>query len=110
MLQDELGHAIEWFAPPYGFVNRKTIRAAMAAGFSGVATSRIALAEAGSAVVPRIAIEGSTTDNEFHEIISGSASIYRKRNLRAIGLYFPKQLLLRYKPSALGVNVMQERA
>lgn len=110
MLQAELGHAIEWFAPPYGFVNRKTIRAAEAAGFSGVATSKIALAETGANVVPRIAIEESTTDHEFHEIIVGSTSIYRKRNLRAMGLYFPKQLLLRFKPSALGVNVMQEQA
>jgi len=110
MLQAELGHAIEWFAPPYGFVNRKTIRAAEAAGFSGVATSKIALAMPGSRVVPRIAIEGNTTDHEFHEIIVGSNSIYRKRNLRAMGLYFPKQLLLRFRPSALGVNVMQEHA
>jgi len=110
MLQAELGRAIEWFAPPYGFVNRKTIRAAEAAGFSGIATSKIALAEPGSKVVPRIAIEGNTTDHEFHEIIVGSNSIYRKRNLRAMGLYFPKRLLLRFKPSALGVNVMQEQA
>jgi peptidoglycan/xylan/chitin deacetylase (PgdA/CDA1 family) len=110
MLQDELGHAVEWFAPPYGFVNRKTIRAAEAAGFSGVATSRISLAEAGSAVVPRIAVEASTTDHEFQAIILGRASIYLKRNLRAMGLYFPKQLLLRYKPSMLGVNVLQEHA
>jgi len=110
MLQAELGHTIEWFAPPYGFVNRKTIRAAEAAGFSGIATSKIALAEPGSKVVPRIAVEGSTTDHEFHEIIVGSNSIYRKRNLRAMGLYFPKRLLLRFKPSELGVNVMQEQA
>jgi peptidoglycan/xylan/chitin deacetylase (PgdA/CDA1 family) len=110
MLQAELGHAVDWFAPPYGFVNRKTVRAAEAAGFSGVATSRIALAEAGNTMVPRIAIEASTTDQEFRAIILGRGSIYLKRNLRAIGLYFPKQLLLRYKPSVLGINVLQEHA
>jgi peptidoglycan/xylan/chitin deacetylase (PgdA/CDA1 family) len=110
MLQAELGHAVDWFAPPYGFVNRKTIRAAEAAGFSGVATSWIALAAAGSKLVPRIAIEASTTDQEFRAIILGRSSIYLRRNFRAMGLYFPKQLLLRYKPSALGINVLQEHA
>jgi len=110
ILQNELGHEIEWFAPPYGFVNPKTVRAAKAAGFSGVATSRIALAKPGTAVVPRVAIEASTTDREFSEIILGSTSIYLKRSVRAIGLYFPKQFLLRFRPSVLGVDVLQEHA
>ena len=110
ILSEELGHAIDWFAPPYGFVNQKTIRAARAAGFSGVATSRIATAKAGCAVVPRVAIESTTTAQEFEAILAGDTSLYLKRNLRALGLYLPKQLLLRFKPSALGVSVLQEQA
>ena len=110
ILQNELGHEIEWFAPPYGFVNPKTVLAAKGAGFSGVATSRIALAKPGIAVVPRVAIEASTTDREFSEIILGSASIYLKKSVRAMGLYLPKQFLLRFKPSVLGVDVLQEHA
>ena len=110
MLLQELGQEIEWFAPPYGFVNAKTIRAARAAGFSGVATSRFALADPGCAVVPRVAIETHTSTEEFEEIISGRPSVYFKRNFRAVGLYLPKQLLLRFKPSVLGVSVLQEQA
>ena len=110
ILQNEVGHEIEWFAPPYGFVNPKTVRAAKAAGFSGVATSRIALATPGTSVVPRVAIEANTTEREFSEIILGNASIYFKRSMRAMGLYLPKQFLLRFKPSVLGVDVLQEHA
>ena len=110
MLSEELGHAIDWFAPPYGFVNQKAIRAARAAGFSGVATSRIAMAKMGCAVIPRVAIESATTAPEFEALLSGDTSLYLKRNLRAFSLYLPKQLLLRFKPSALGVSVLQEQA
>lgn len=110
MLQDQLGHEVEWFAPPYGFVNRKTIRAARAAGFSGIATSRIAMAAPGSSVVPRVAVDASTSIEEFDGIISGGLAPYLRRNLRAVSLYVPKQLLLRFRPSALGVNVLQEQS
>lgn len=110
MLEDQLGHAVEWFAPPYGFVNRKTVRAARAAGFSGIVTSRIAMATPGRSVVPRIAIDATTSPREFHGIITGSIGPYLWRNLRAFSLYLPKQFLLRFKPSALGVNVLQEQS
>jgi len=110
MLEDELGHPIEWFAPPYGFVNGKTIRAARCAGFSGVANSRIAMAELGASVVPRVAVECGTSAGEFEAILFGRASVYFKRNLRALGLYLPRQLLLRLKPNALGVSVLEEHA
>lgn len=110
MLSEELGHTVEWFAPPYGFVNQKTIRAAHAAGFVGVATSRIAMAEMGCTVVPRVAIESATSVWEFESIVSGSAPLYLKRNMRAVSLYLPKQFLLRFRPSALGVSVLQEQA
>ncbi len=110
ILQDELGHAIEWFAPPYGFVNRKTLRAARAAGFSGVATSRIAMAKTGCDVVPRVAIDSNISLSEFHAILNGSTSVYFQKSLRAASLYLPKQFLLRFRPSALGVNVLQEHA
>lgn len=110
ILQNELGHAIEWFAPPYGFINRKAIRAARAAGFSGVATSRIATATTGSDVVPRVAIESTTSATKFQAILDGTTSVYLQKNLRAISLYLPRQFLLRFKPSALGVSVLQEHA
>jgi len=108
ILEGHLQDRISWFAAPYGLVSRSLFSAVTQSGYQGICTSHCWPAKPHSIRVPRIALYEDTTIEEFRSLLLGKPSPYLVRNLRAAGKYIPKQLLLRLRPSMLGVNVPQE--
>jgi peptidoglycan/xylan/chitin deacetylase (PgdA/CDA1 family) len=109
ILEQGLQHSADWFAAPYGLVSRKLFAAAEQSGFRGICTSSCWPARPCSSRVTRVAVYEHTSMSEFRSLVTRAAAPYLLRNLRAAGKFIPKQFLLRVRPSALGVNVLQEQ-
>lgn len=110
LLEDKLGSSVELIAAPYGLMNRRVIREAFAAGYRGVCNSRQWPAKLGSGSINRIAIYGSTSLKEFSDLLARRPGPYLRRLSRAVGIYFPRKLVLKFQPKLLGVIVQEESA
>lgn len=110
LLEDKLGSPVEFIAAPYGLMNRRVIREALAAGYRGVCNSRQWPAKSGSRSINRVAIYGSTSLKEFGDLLAGRPRPYLRRLGRAVGIYFPRKLVLKFQPKLLGVIVQEESA
>ena len=108
IIEKELQHPIKWFSAPYGLVSHDLFSAAKLSGFSGLCTSTCSVARPGCFRVPRIAIYGHTSTEEFSKLLSRNPWSYLTRKVNAAGKYLPKQFMLRFNPRALGVNAFQE--
>lgn len=109
IIERRLQHPSPWFAAPYGLVSRRLFAAVAQSGFSGICMSSCWPARPGSSRVSRVAVYENTSMNEFQSLLTRAPGFYLRRNLRAARNFIPRQFLLRVRPSALGVNVLQEQ-
>jgi peptidoglycan/xylan/chitin deacetylase (PgdA/CDA1 family) len=109
ILEQRLQQPSTWFAAPYGLISRRLFAAVEQSGFRGICTSTCWPTRPGSSRVSRVAMFEHTSTGEFRTLLTRAPLPYLLRNLRAAGKFIPKQFLLRVRPSALGVNVLQEQ-
>jgi peptidoglycan/xylan/chitin deacetylase (PgdA/CDA1 family) len=93
LLEGWIGRPVDFFAAPYGKVNRRVVDAALRAGYHAVCTSQPMPAERGSTSVRRIAIHAGTTPEELAGFLDGRRFPYWARRARAACLALPKRLL-----------------
>jgi peptidoglycan/xylan/chitin deacetylase (PgdA/CDA1 family) len=108
LLEGRLDAPVLLFSAPYGLTSRRLFFAAEQSGFRGICTSRCWPAKPGVSWIARVPVYASTTITEFRALLEGQALTYFRRNLRAGSVYFPRKVLLRLNPKALGVNVLKE--
>jgi peptidoglycan/xylan/chitin deacetylase (PgdA/CDA1 family) len=109
ILEDKLGCSVDFFAAPYGLLNRRVIREAFRLGYRGVCNSRQWTARVGSRCINRVAVLRQTSPGKFHRLLRCHPLPYVIRSLRSAIIYVPKQLLLRIQPGQLGVQVLEKQ-
>jgi peptidoglycan/xylan/chitin deacetylase (PgdA/CDA1 family) len=98
-IEDELGHAVEFLAAPYGDLNRRVRQAALAAGYRAICTSWSWPARARARSVSRVAVYAGTTAGELGRLLRGDALPYLRRAGRSALLYPAKRAVLRLRPT-----------
>jgi peptidoglycan/xylan/chitin deacetylase (PgdA/CDA1 family) len=105
MLQQQVGHEIEWFAPPGGFVNERCVEAARKIGYRFVRTMRWGYASAVQiGELPSIPVLPRISEKGFDRIINGRALFYgfylkeMAKKLAGEGLYIPLRNRLGMRP------------
>ena len=109
VLEQRLQQDVTYFAAPYGLVSRNVYTAAQRSGFSCVCTSRCWPSRPGLRRVSRVAIYRHTSLRNLQSLLLGTAGPYLRCNLQAVVKYIPRRFLLHVRPSALGVDVLQEQ-
>jgi peptidoglycan/xylan/chitin deacetylase (PgdA/CDA1 family) len=109
ILEDRLGQRVDFLAAPYGLLDRQAIEVAQEAGYRAVCTSWPWPATVGAATVNRIAVYSDTTARRLESILAGRRAAYLPAAARAAVVDVPKRALLRIRPAALGVGLLQER-
>jgi peptidoglycan/xylan/chitin deacetylase (PgdA/CDA1 family) len=109
VLEDKLGCPVDFFAAPYGLLNRRVIREAFRLGYRGVCNSRQWTAKVGDRCINRVAVLRQTSPGEFRRLLRCHPAPYVIRSLRSAIFYIPKQLLLRIQPGQLGVQVLEKQ-
>jgi peptidoglycan/xylan/chitin deacetylase (PgdA/CDA1 family) len=107
LLEDRLGAPVDFLAAPYGLLNRSVVRAAREAGYRAVGTSWNWPARPGAKTMSRIAVYQTTTAVDFSQLLHGRPSILLRRMGRALLAHIPKRVMLRVRPSWLGVQVRE---
>lgn len=110
ILEDRLGQRVDFLAAPYGDVNRRVVRAALAAGYKSVCTSWNWPARAAASTMNRVPIYRSTTDREFAKLLHGDPLSYLKRAARAALVHLPKRARLHFQALHPATRVAQEHA
>jgi peptidoglycan/xylan/chitin deacetylase (PgdA/CDA1 family) len=106
-LEDAIGKPVTSFSAPYGFLSQTLAEIAREAGFDHICSSLPSLANATSAIIPRIAVYSNTSAPKFLALAHGRPAPMLSRLARHTFLYAPKQLLLRTWPQRLGVDVQE---
>ncbi len=99
MLEDRLGQPVDFLSAPYGDLNRQVVKVARQVGYKAVCSSWSWPARPGARAVNRMVIDRHTTLGDFHQLLTGSPIRYAARVARASLMYFPKRILLRFRPS-----------
>jgi peptidoglycan/xylan/chitin deacetylase (PgdA/CDA1 family) len=107
LLEDRLGAPVDFLAAPYGLLNRAVVRAACEAGYRAVGTSWNWPARPGARTMSRIAVYQTTTATDFSHLLHGRPAILVRRMTRALLAHIPKRVMLRVRPSWLGVQVRE---
>jgi peptidoglycan/xylan/chitin deacetylase (PgdA/CDA1 family) len=110
LLESHISAAVEFLAVPYGFVNRRVVTIAQEVGYKAVCHSLNWPAHPKARLIPRVAVYGETSLQEFKQLLHRQLPAYVRRAIRGGLRYLPKQLLLRYSPNRLGVRVLESRA
>lgn len=105
MIEDRIGHPVEFLSAPYGLVNSQVVEEALSQGYRAVCTSRTWPARLGEAEINRVAIHCRTDLGKFKGLLARQFWPYAAASLRQGLVYLPKQLLLRLNPAALTVQV-----
>lgn len=105
-IEDRLGAVVHFLAVPYGLVSRSIVDVAGQVGYRAVCTSRSWPARPGKLTVPRVTVYRHTSLDEFRRLLAGDVAFYVARAVRAALAYVPKHLILRVRPSMLGVRVL----
>jgi peptidoglycan/xylan/chitin deacetylase (PgdA/CDA1 family) len=101
-IEDELGCAVQFLAPPYGDLNRRVRQAALAAGYQAVCNSWDWPARAGRRpTVTRVAVYARTTPEELARLLRGDPLPYLRRIARSAVLYPAKRAVLSLRPEWL---------
>jgi hypothetical protein len=74
------------------------IHAARHLGYRAVCSSWSWPARLGAPVVDRVVLNCRTTNGDFRRLLTGSPVAYVARAARGCLMYFPKRLLLRFRP------------
>jgi hypothetical protein len=98
---------VDFLAAPYGLLNRRVVRAAREVGYRAVCTSWNWPARPGAATLGRLAVHDRTTPAEFSQLLQGRPAILARRMARALLAQVPKRILLRLKPSRLGLQILE---
>ncbi|MGH7368448.1 MAG: polysaccharide deacetylase family protein [Candidatus Rokuibacteriota bacterium] len=107
LLEDRLGAPVDFLAAPYGLLNRRVVGAAREAGYRAVCTSWSWPARPGDKTVSRIAVYQTTTAVDFSRLLHGRPSILARRMGHALLAHIPKRVLLRVRPTWLGVQILE---
>jgi peptidoglycan/xylan/chitin deacetylase (PgdA/CDA1 family) len=107
LLEDRLGAPVDFLAAPYGLLDRRVVRASREVGYRAVGTSWNWPARPGAKTMSRIAVYQTTTAVDFSRLLQGRPSILVRRMARALLAHIPKRVLLRVRPSWLGVQVLE---
>jgi peptidoglycan/xylan/chitin deacetylase (PgdA/CDA1 family) len=92
-IEDRLGAPVRFVAAPYGDTSKAVLSEAIALGYSALCTSHNRPARAGSSLVNRVVVYGSTSDREFRRLVSRDAWFYFGRAVRENLLYLPKEIV-----------------
>lgn len=109
-LEDRLGRRVHFVAAPYGLLGRLVIETAQDVGYHGVCNSRQWLAEPGSRVINRVAVHATTTGKQFIGLLAARRGAYLPGFGRMALAQLPKRVLLKMRPSLLGVALAPESA
>lgn len=93
LLEGWIGQPVNFFAAPYGRVNRRVVDAALRAGYRAVCTSEPKPARCASTTVGRVAIHAGTETATLRGLLDGRRFPYWTRRVRAACLKLPKLLL-----------------
>jgi peptidoglycan/xylan/chitin deacetylase (PgdA/CDA1 family) len=99
ILEDQLGKPVDFLSVPYGELNGRVLEAARDLGYRAVCSSWSWTARLGAPVVSRVVMRARTTVGDFRRFLTGSPVPYVARATRGCLMYFPKRLLLRFRPS-----------
>lgn len=106
-LEDRLGAPVDFLAAPYGLVSGSVVRAAREAGYRAVGTSWNWPAHPGAETMSRIAVYQTTTPRDYVQLLHGRPAILMRRMGRDLAAHLPKRVMLRVRPSWLGVQVQE---
>jgi peptidoglycan/xylan/chitin deacetylase (PgdA/CDA1 family) len=109
-LEDHLGARVEFLAPPYGLLDRRVVEVARDVGYRAVCGSWPWPAKVGAGIVNRIAVYRGTAGRHFDAVLAGRPAACVPAAVRAAIVDVPKKALLKMKPAALGVRLLEERA
>lgn len=110
MLEDRLGRPAEFLAVPYGLLNRRVAEMARRVGYRAVCNSLSWFSRPGARRINRIAIHRDTSPDALGALLRGSPRALSARVARAAAAYLPKRVLLRLRPTRLGVRVLEGHA
>ncbi len=110
LLENRLGQSVDFLAVPYGLLNEQVVGVAQQVGYRAVCNSWGWPVRPGARLVSRVPVYRRTTPDQFRGFLAGDAVCYVARAARTALFYLPKQVLLRYYPSLLGVQVSESRA
>jgi peptidoglycan/xylan/chitin deacetylase (PgdA/CDA1 family) len=110
ILEDRLASRVHFVAVPYGRLSQQVVDVARQAGYTAVGTSWPWPARPGALTVSRVAIYRRTTDRDFVRLLARDVVPYAARVTRAALVSWPKRVLLRWRPSSLGVRVLEKHA
>ena len=109
-LEDRLGRAVQFVAAPYGLLDRHMIECAEQVGYQGVCNSRQWLAQPDHRVINRVAVHAHTTGTQFNGLVTARPAAYLPGYGRMALTQVPKRVLLKLRPSLLGVALAPEGA
>jgi peptidoglycan/xylan/chitin deacetylase (PgdA/CDA1 family) len=109
-LEDRLGRAAQFVAAPYGLLDRHMIETAEQVGYQGVCNSRQWLAQPDHRVINRVAVHAHTTGTQFNGLVTARPAAYLRGYGRMALAQVPKRVLLKLRPSLLGVALAPEGA
>ena len=109
-LEDHLSRSVQFVAAPYGLLGRRVIATAEQVGYRGVCNSRQWLAQPGSRVINRVAVHAHTTGKQFIGLLEARPAAYLPGYGRMALTQLPKRVLLKMRPSLLGVALAPEGA
>lgn len=107
ILEQRLSTGVSVMAVPYGFCSQAVIEVAWELGYHVVCTSKPWPAQNGRRVLSRAAVLHDTATEEFRKLLEKDPEIYMRRWIRDCALAIPKTILLRLRPSLLGVRTAE---
>ncbi|HEU5335896.1 MAG TPA: polysaccharide deacetylase family protein [Terriglobales bacterium] len=96
-VEDRLGRAVRFLAPPHGIVNRRVLEVALALGYEAVCSTRCVPARPGSKVITRITLRSDVQLSDFHGFLTGQPYRYARR-------LFPGLI---YRPLGMASHLLQ---
>lgn len=98
ILENRLGRPVVFLSVPYGELDARVIHAARYLGYRAVCSSWSWPARPGASVVGRVNVNCRTTLGDFQRLLTGNTMAYVARAARGCLMYFPKRLLIRFRP------------
>jgi peptidoglycan/xylan/chitin deacetylase (PgdA/CDA1 family) len=106
LLEDRLGSSVRFFSVPYGLLNRRVVDAARQVGYRAVCGTCCWPARPGADVIARVVLRREYTLEDVRKYLERRFSKYASRLARR-PLYFPRWLLVRFRPERVGVAVLE---
>ena len=97
-LEDRLGSPVEFLAAPYGYLSAQVLETAGRVGYRAVCSTRSLPARPGAQVVNRVVVYRHASMHDFDQLLERNPLYYLGRVARA-PFYWPKRLLVRFRPA-----------